>query len=135
MGAWSKASRSHADYMNGGDFFSSEQSAPWTRPQTVRIEFVNKDGQVEAEKELALQEGEVLDSMFMSSKEAARLLRTDPAGLQGNRRDVVPARQGHHDEGVPPDRVRPRGQGVLPDRCSRNTASCSTNWASTPTTA
>ncbi len=26
MGKWSKASQSHADYMRGGDFFSSEQS-------------------------------------------------------------------------------------------------------------
>ncbi|PSJ43798.1 NADP-dependent isocitrate dehydrogenase [Zobellella endophytica] len=68
MGAWSKASRSHADYMNGGDFFSSEQSVTSTKAQTVRIEFVNKAGQVELKKELPLQQGEVLDSMFMSSK-------------------------------------------------------------------
>ncbi|MBR9856306.1 MAG: NADP-dependent isocitrate dehydrogenase [Gammaproteobacteria bacterium] len=68
MGAWSKASRSHADYMNGGDFFSSEQSATMDKAQTVRIEFVNKAGQVELKKELPLQAGEVLDSMFMSAK-------------------------------------------------------------------
>ncbi|GAA3528666.1 NADP-dependent isocitrate dehydrogenase [Zobellella aerophila] len=68
MGQWSKASRSHADYMNGGDFFSSEQSVTMNKAQTVRIEFVNKAGQAELKKELPLEAGEVLDSMYMSSK-------------------------------------------------------------------
>ncbi|PSJ42515.1 NADP-dependent isocitrate dehydrogenase [Zobellella taiwanensis] len=68
MGAWSKASRSHADYMNGGDFFSSEQSVTMDKAQTVRIEFVDQAGKVEVKKELALQAGEVLDSMFMSAR-------------------------------------------------------------------
>jgi len=68
MGKWSKASQSHADYMRGGDFFSSEQSITMDKAGDVRIEFVGKDGQVELKKQLALQEGEVLDSMFMSCK-------------------------------------------------------------------
>ena len=66
MGKWSKASQSHADYMRGGDFFSSEQSITMEKAGDVRIEFVGKNGQVEVKKQLALQEGEVLDSMFMS---------------------------------------------------------------------
>ncbi|MFI8739789.1 NADP-dependent isocitrate dehydrogenase [Stutzerimonas zhaodongensis] len=66
MGKWSKASQSHADYMRGGDFFSSEQSITMAAPGDVRIEFVGKDGKVEVKKQLALQEGEVLDGMFMS---------------------------------------------------------------------
>ncbi|GGO78668.1 isocitrate dehydrogenase, NADP-dependent [Marinobacterium nitratireducens] len=68
MGAWSKASRTHADYMTGGDFFSSEQSITSEKAQDVRIEFVSKSGQVELKKTLPLEQGEVLDSMFMSSK-------------------------------------------------------------------
>ena len=48
MGKWSMTSQSHA-----GD---------------VRIEFVGKDGKVEVKKQLALQEGEVFDSMFMSCR-------------------------------------------------------------------
>ena len=67
MGAWSKASRSHADYMNGGDFFSSEQSVTIDSAKTVRIEFVDQQGNVELKKELAMEKGEVLDSMFMSA--------------------------------------------------------------------
>ncbi|GAA0794059.1 NADP-dependent isocitrate dehydrogenase [Marinobacterium sediminicola] len=68
MGKWSKASRSHADYMRGGDFFSSEQSITMEEAGDVRIEFIPKGGQPEVKKELSLEKGEVLDSMFMSAK-------------------------------------------------------------------
>ncbi|MGZ2154023.1 NADP-dependent isocitrate dehydrogenase [Acinetobacter baumannii] len=66
MGKWSMASRSHADDMRGGDFFSSQQFITMAKAGDVRIEFVGKDGKVEVKKQLSLQEGEVLDSMFMS---------------------------------------------------------------------
>ncbi|QLC72399.1 NADP-dependent isocitrate dehydrogenase [Pseudomonas sp. LPB0260] len=68
MGKWSMASQSHADYMRDGDFFSSEQSITMDKAGDVRIEFVGKDGKVEVKKQLALQEGEVFDSMFMSCR-------------------------------------------------------------------
>lgn len=68
MGKWSKASRSHADYMRGGDFFSSEQSITMADAGDVRIEFVAEGGQPELKKELSLEKGEVLDGMFMSAK-------------------------------------------------------------------
>jgi isocitrate dehydrogenase len=66
MGKWSKASRTHADYMRGGDFFSSEQSITMPNAGDVRIEFVNTSGAVEVKKELSLEKGEILDSMRMS---------------------------------------------------------------------
>ena len=68
MGKWSKASQSHADYMRGGDFFSSEQSITMQEAGDVRIEFVGQDGTVEVKKQITLQKGEVLDGMFMSCK-------------------------------------------------------------------
>jgi isocitrate dehydrogenase len=68
MGKWSKASRSHADYMRDGDFFSSEQSVTVPEETDVRIEFIPKGGQPVLKKELSLEKGEVLDSMFMSAK-------------------------------------------------------------------
>ncbi|MBR9828704.1 MAG: NADP-dependent isocitrate dehydrogenase [Oceanospirillales bacterium] len=68
MGKWSKSSRSHADYMRGGDFFSSEQSVTMADATDVRIEFTPKGGQPEVKKELHLEKGEVLDGMFMSAK-------------------------------------------------------------------
>ncbi len=68
MGKWSKASRSHADYMREGDFFSSEQSITMADAGDVRIEFTPKGGETVVKKELSLEKGEVLDSMFMSAK-------------------------------------------------------------------
>ena len=68
MGQWSKASRTHADHMNGGDFFSSEQSVTMEKDTKVRIEFICGDGNISVMKELELQKGEVLDGMFMSAK-------------------------------------------------------------------
>jgi len=69
MGKWSKSSRSHADYMRGGDFFSSEQSVTVPEETDVRIEFVPQgNGEPVVKKELHLLKGEVLDGMFMSAK-------------------------------------------------------------------
>ncbi|MCC5859058.1 MAG: NADP-dependent isocitrate dehydrogenase [Ectothiorhodospiraceae bacterium] len=68
MGKWSKASRTHADYMRGGDFYSAEQSYTMPQAGTVRIEFVDKDGNVTLKKKLELETGEIIDSMRMSVK-------------------------------------------------------------------
>ena len=68
MGRWSKASRSHADYMRDGDFYSAEQSITMQDAGDVRIEFVAADGSVTVKKELSLEQGEVLDSMRMSAR-------------------------------------------------------------------
>lgn len=68
MGKWSMASQSHADYMRDGDFFSSEQSVTMDAADEVRLEFVDKSGNVDVKKTVALEEGEVFDSMFMSAK-------------------------------------------------------------------
>ena len=66
MGKWSKASRTHADYMRDGDFFSSEQSFTMEEAGDVRIEFVAPNGDVTVKKELSLEKAEILDSMRMS---------------------------------------------------------------------
>ena len=68
MGKWSMASRTHADYMRGGDFYSAEQSVTMEKATDVRIEFVGKDGSVTLKKELSLEDGEIIDGMFMSAK-------------------------------------------------------------------
>ncbi|OMH33909.1 NADP-dependent isocitrate dehydrogenase [Motiliproteus sp. MSK22-1] len=68
MGKWSMASRTHADYMRGGDFYSHEQSVTMSDATDVRIEFVAKDGTVTVKKELSLEAGEIIDGMFMSAK-------------------------------------------------------------------
>ena len=68
MGKWSKTSISHVDYMREGDFYSSEQSTTMDSAQTVKIEFVAKDGSVEVKKSLPLLAGEIIDSMNISTK-------------------------------------------------------------------
>ncbi len=68
MGKWSKASRTHADYMRGGDFYSAEQSFTMPLAGDVRIEFVDKAGNVTVKKKLHLETGEIMDSMRMSAK-------------------------------------------------------------------
>lgn len=69
MGEWSKASRSHADFMRGGDFFSAEQSITMGEAANIRIEFTPASGgTAELKKELSLEAGEVVDAMYMSAK-------------------------------------------------------------------
>ncbi|MDQ2696140.1 MAG: NADP-dependent isocitrate dehydrogenase [Pseudomonadota bacterium] len=73
METWSPASRTHAAYMRGGDFYSSEKSMTMDRACTVKMDLVTKDGKVIVLKEkLPLQEGEIIDSMFMSKKALCR---------------------------------------------------------------
>ncbi|NRA83428.1 MAG: NADP-dependent isocitrate dehydrogenase [Gammaproteobacteria bacterium] len=68
MGKWSQASRTHADFMREGDFFSSEQSTTVDEATDIRIEFTPTGGQVKVMKELSLEKDEIIDGMFMSSK-------------------------------------------------------------------
>jgi len=69
MGEWSPASRTHVAHMRGGDFYSNEQSLTLDKATTARIVFENNNGkQTVLKSELPLQEGEVLDGMFMSCK-------------------------------------------------------------------
>jgi isocitrate dehydrogenase len=69
MGEWSPASRTHVAHMRGGDFYSNEQSLTLDKATTARIVFENTKGkQTVLKSELPLQEGEVLDGMFMSCK-------------------------------------------------------------------
>ena len=68
MGKWSMASRTHADYMRDGDFYSAEQSITMDHATDVRIEFVASDGTVTVNKTVGLEAGEVFDTMRMSAK-------------------------------------------------------------------
>tara|TARA_R110001632_G_scaffold70372_2_gene163965 strand:+ start:24178 stop:26397 length:2220 start_codon:yes stop_codon:yes gene_type:complete len=86
MGKWSKTSTSHADYMRDADFYSSEQSVTMDSAQTVKIEFVGKDGSIEVKKSLPLLAGEILDSMNIS---CAKLRAFFEASLQEAKKDNI----------------------------------------------
>ncbi|BFM05512.1 NADP-dependent isocitrate dehydrogenase [Halioxenophilus aromaticivorans] len=69
MGKWSKSSQTHSAFMTEGDFFANEQSVTIAKAGTVKIEFTDKSGNTQVLKpEFAMEEGEVLDSSFMSKK-------------------------------------------------------------------
>ncbi|HQR02835.1 MAG: NADP-dependent isocitrate dehydrogenase [Proteobacteria bacterium] len=69
MGEWKQWSQTHASYMRHGDFYHSEKSTTLDRAREVRMEFTSKNGKTTVLKpKVALQAGEVIDSMFMSKK-------------------------------------------------------------------
>ncbi len=69
MGEWSPASRSHVSHMRAGDFYHGEKSMTLDRARDVKMELLTKGGKaVVLKPKVALQAGEIIDSMFMSKK-------------------------------------------------------------------
>ncbi|MDM0082249.1 NADP-dependent isocitrate dehydrogenase [Variovorax sp. J31P179] len=69
MSKWSPASRTHVSHMHGGDFYAGEKSMTLTKARDVQMDLVTKSGQtIVLKKKVALLEGEIIDSMFMSKK-------------------------------------------------------------------
>ncbi|WP_044042638.1 NADP-dependent isocitrate dehydrogenase [Caballeronia insecticola] len=67
MGEWSMASRTHVAHMKHGDFYHGEKSITNDRAREVRMELVTKRGEtIVLKPKVTLQEGEIVDSMFMS---------------------------------------------------------------------
>lgn len=69
MGEWSQASRTHVSHMTHGDFYHGEKSMTLDAARDVKMELVTKSGQtIVLKPKVALQAGEIIDSMFMSRK-------------------------------------------------------------------
>ncbi|MFY9510742.1 MAG: NADP-dependent isocitrate dehydrogenase [Rubrivivax sp.] len=69
MAEWSQASRSHVSHMHAGDFYHGEKSMTLDKARDVKMELVTKSGQTLVLKpKVALKDGEIIDSMFMSKK-------------------------------------------------------------------
>jgi isocitrate dehydrogenase len=78
MGAWSADSKTHVATMGKGDFRSNEKSVTLNQATQVRIEHVNKDEQITVLKEaFAIQEGEVIDSTFLSKSQLLEFLERE----------------------------------------------------------
>ena len=85
MGAWSEDSKTHVASMTGGDFFGSEQSHVMEDASTVRIQWVDADGESHVLKDgLALQPGEVIDASVMSRKALVDFLECEIADAKKN---------------------------------------------------
>ena len=76
MTEWSQASRTHASHMRSvGDFYANEKSLTLPAACEVRMELVKASGEtIVLKPKLALQEGEIIDSTFMSRKALVKFL-------------------------------------------------------------
>lgn len=69
MQPWSQASRTHVSHMTHGDFYHGEKSMTVNGAREVKMELITKSGQtIVLKPKVALQDGEIIDSMFMSRK-------------------------------------------------------------------
>ncbi len=76
MGAWKSDSKTHVSWMESSDFYENEKSITMEKAGNVKIEFVDKAGNVTVLKEkLALQAGEILDGTFMSAKALRKFIQ------------------------------------------------------------
>ena len=69
MGEWKPWSQTHVSHMQEGDFYHGEKSITLDRARNVKMELITNSGETIVLKEkVALQDGEIIDSMFMSKK-------------------------------------------------------------------
>lgn len=69
MGEWSMASRTHVAHMRHGDFYHGEKSLTLDRARTVKMVLETRRGEtIVLKPEVRLDDGDVIDSMFMSKK-------------------------------------------------------------------
>jgi isocitrate dehydrogenase len=69
MVEWKRWSRTHVSHMTEGDFYHGEKSRTLDKACEVRMELVTKSGKtLVLRPKVALQRGEIIDSMFMSKK-------------------------------------------------------------------
>jgi isocitrate dehydrogenase len=69
MAEWSAASRTHAAFMDDGDFYHGEKSMTLDKARDVRMELITKSGKtIVLKPKTSLLAGEIIDSMFMSKK-------------------------------------------------------------------
>lgn len=69
MGEWKQWSKTHVSHMEEGDFYHGEKSMTLDKARKIKMELITHSGKALVLKpEVSLQDGEVIDSMFMSKK-------------------------------------------------------------------
>ncbi|ACM33020.1 MAG: NADP-dependent isocitrate dehydrogenase [Diaphorobacter nitroreducens] len=69
MGEWKQWSQTHVSHMHEGDFYHGEKSLTLDKARDVKMVLETKSGKTVVLKEkVALKDGEIIDSMFMSKK-------------------------------------------------------------------
>ena len=80
MGKWVKESKTHVSSMSDNDFFSNEKSITISSNQagSAEIEFIDDVGiKTVLKRAIVLQEGEIIDSTFMSIKALRSFLKNE----------------------------------------------------------
>ena len=123
MGAWTADSKTNVAHMDADDFRSTEKSAVIAEDGSLRIELVGDDGSTTVLREsVPVLAGEVVDALRHAGRGAARVPHRADRPRQGRGRAVLGAPEGHDDEGLRPDHLRPRRAGLLPEDVRRSTA-------------
>lgn len=69
MGEWSPTSKTEVSTMSEGDFFHTEKSLTLSKADSVKIQFIGKDGkEIVLKDSLSLKEGEIIDASVMRKK-------------------------------------------------------------------
>ena len=69
MGEWKQWSQTHVSHMHHGDFYHGEKSMTLDRARDVKMELITSSGKsIVLKPKVALLDGEIIDSMFMSKK-------------------------------------------------------------------
>lgn len=69
MGEWKQWSQTHVSHMHHGDFYHGEKSMTIDKARDVKMELITKSGKtIVLKPKVALLDGEIIDSMFMSKK-------------------------------------------------------------------
>jgi isocitrate dehydrogenase len=76
MGEWNQESKTRVSHMDGGDFYSNEQSVTVPEATTVQIVLENSEGTTVLKDGLELLQGEIIDGTFMSKNALVSFLET-----------------------------------------------------------
>ncbi len=69
MGEWKQWSQTHVSHMHHGDFYHGEKSITLDKARDVKMELITASGKtIVLKPKVALLDGEIIDSMFMSKK-------------------------------------------------------------------
>ena len=69
MSEWKQWSQTHVSHMHEGDFYHGEKSMTLDKARDVKMVLETKSGQsIVLKEKVALKDGEIIDSMFMSKK-------------------------------------------------------------------
>ena len=133
MGAWSPDSKTHVATMGGGDFYANEQSVTIAerRRRCASSSSAPTAPSRCSRSRSRSSTGEVVDATFMSAKALDAFLAEQIADAKAEGRAVLDPPQGHDDEGLRPDHLRPRGEGLLRRRVREARATPSSASAST----